>query len=202
METSRLERFAKYARRYLIEQVGNKLQQVLAPDSDARRYYPKQVQAIEEELRRDQSLTHKAYHLSPLSERVAYTWFNRFCALRFMDVNGYNKVNVISPLPGHFQPEILEEAKAGHIDETLVQAKFRTLVFDLLSGKETHPDPQSEAYRILIRSVCNYYADIMPFLFERIEDWTELLMPDDLLSGNSILAYTREAMVPGVCKDV
>jgi len=209
MDTSRLERFAKYARRYLMEQVGNKLQQVLAPDSDARRYYPKQVQAIEEEIQRTSSLTPntqhltpKTYHLSPLAEQVAYTWFNRFCALRYMDVNGYNKVNVISPLPGHFQPEILEEAKAGHIDETLVQAKYRTLVFDLLSGKETHPDPQSEAYRILIRSVCNYYADTMPFLFERIDDWTELLMPDDLLSGNSILAYTREAMVPGVCKDV
>lgn len=201
MDTTRLERFAKYARRYLMEQVGNKLQQVLAPDSDARRYYPKQVQAIEEELQRS-SLTPKTYHLSPLAEQVAYTWFNRFCALRFMDVNAYNKVNVISPLPGHFQPEILEEAKAGHIDETLVNAKYRNLVFDLLSGKETHPDPQSEAYRILIRSVCNYYAETMPFLFERIDDWTELLMPDDLLSGNSILAYTREAMVPGVCKDV
>ncbi len=202
METSRLERFAKYARRYLMDQVGNKLQQVLAPDSDARRYYPKQIQVIEEEIQRTQPLTPKTYHLSPLAERVAYTWFNRFCALRFMDVNGYNKVNVISPLPGHFQPEILEEAKAGHIDETLVQSKYRTLVFDLLSGKETHPDPQSEAYRILIRSVCNYYANTMPFLFERIDDWTELLMPDDLLSGNSILAYTREAMVPGACKDV
>ncbi len=209
MDTTRLERFAKYARRYLMEQVGNKLQQVLAPDSDARRYYPKQVQAIEEEIQstssltpNTQHLTPKTYHLSPLAEQVAYTWFNRFCALRFMDVNGYNKVNVISPLPGHFQPEILEEAKAGHIDETLVHEKYRTLVFDLLSGKETHPDPQSEAYRILIRSVCNYYADTMPFLFERIDDWTELLMPDDLLSGNSILAYTREAMVPGVCKDV
>jgi len=209
MDTTRLERFAKYARRYLMEQVGSKLQQVLAPDSDARRYYPKQIQAIEEEIQRTSSLTPntqhltpKTYHLSPLAEQVAYTWFNRFCALRFMDVNGYNKVNVISPLPGHFQPEILEEAKAGHIDETLVHEKYRTQVFDLLSGKETHPDPQSEAYRILIRSVCNYYADTMPFLFERIDDWTELMMPDDLLSGNSILAYTREAMVPGVCKDV
>lgn len=202
MDTTRLERFAKYARRYLMEQVGNKLQQVLSPDSDARRYYPQQVQAIEEEIQHSHPLTPKTYHLSPLAEQVAYTWFNRFCALRFMDVNGYNKVNVISPLPGHFQPEILEEAKAGHIDESLVKENYRTKVYNLLSGKETHPDPQSEAYRILIRSVCNYYADTMPFLFERIDDWTELLMPDDLLSGNSILAYTREAMVPGVCKDV
>lgn len=202
MDTSKLERFAKYARRYLMEQVGSKLQQVLAAGSDARRYYSKQVQALEEEIQRHYHPTPNSRNLIPLTEKIAYTWFNRFCALRFLDVNGYNKVNVISPLPGHFQPEILEEAKAGHIDEKLVHAKYRTLVFDLLSGKETHPDPQSEAFRILIRSVCNYYADTMPFLFERIEDWTELLMPDDLLSGNSILAYTREAMVPEVCKDV
>ena len=42
----------------------------------------------------------------------------------------------------------------------------------------------------------------MPFLFERIDDYTELLMPDDLLSGNSILAYTRDAMAPDACEDV
>lgn len=213
MDTTRLERFAKYARRYLMEQVEKKLIQILVytdgKESVQRRVYSKQVNALEEEVFNTCQVKIVAGStkidtkpMQELIEKVAYTWFNRFCALRFMDVNGYNKVNVISPLPGHFQPEILEEAKAGHIDETLVQSKYRSLVFDLLSGKETHPDPQSEAYRILIRSVCNYYADTMPFLFERIEDWTELLMPDDLLSGNSILAYTREAMVPGVCKDV
>ena len=213
MDTSRLERFAKYARRYLMEQVEIKLIQILVytdgKASEQRRVYPAQVHTLEDEIYRtchikiaEGTAKIDTKPMQELIERVAYTWFNRFCALRFMDVNGYNKVNVVSPLAGHFQPEILEDAKAGHIDEKLVQSKYRTKVFDLLSGKETHPDPQSEAYRILVRSVCNYYADTMPFLFERIEDWTELLMPDDLLSGNSILAYTREAMVPGVCKDV
>ena len=69
MDTTRLERFAKYARRYLMEQVGNKLQQVLSPDSDARRYYPQQVQAIEEEIQHSHPLTPKTYHLSPLAEK-------------------------------------------------------------------------------------------------------------------------------------
>ncbi len=195
METSKLERFAKYARRYLLEQVANKLQQVIAVGSDARRYNPKQVQGLEDELKKikDKNL---------LIDKVAYTWFNRFCALRFMDVNNYTRVNIISPLPGQFQPEILSEAKAGHIDKELVNSTNRQRVFDLLSGKETHPDPQTEAYRILIISTCNYYARIMPFLFEYIADWTELLMPDDLLSGNSILSFIREALTPGACKDV
>ncbi|NQU03518.1 MAG: BREX-1 system adenine-specific DNA-methyltransferase PglX, partial [Syntrophaceae bacterium] len=55
---------------------------------------------------------------------------------------------------------------------------------------------------LLIVAVCNYYSQVMPFLFQQIADYTELLMPDDLLSGNSILAYTREALYPGVCEDV
>ena len=69
-------------------------------------------------------------------------------------------------------------------------------------GKAPSYDPQSEAYRLLVVAVCNYWNKAMPFLFERIEDYTELLMPDDLLSGNSILAYTREAMTPDACQDV
>ena len=199
MDISNLERFAKHARRYLMDQVDKKLTQILAVGSEARRINPKQVEALEQKLNPDKadSLSRKA-----LIDQVAYTWFNRFSALRYMDLNGYNKMNIVSPLPGKVQPEILEEAKAGYIDEQMVLPSIRQRVFDLLSGKESHPDPQSEAYRILIRAVSNYYSQIMPFLFERIEHWTELLMPDDLLSESSILAHTREAMTPGACKDV
>jgi hypothetical protein len=57
-------------------------------------------------------------------ERVAYTWFNRFCALRFMDVNRYTRIGVVSPAEGQFQPEILAEAKMGHIDEEMVPRAF------------------------------------------------------------------------------
>lgn len=199
MDISNLERFAKHARRYLMDQVDKKLTQILAVGSEARRINPKQVEALEQKLNPNKadSLSRKA-----LIDQVAYTWFNRFSALRYMDVNGYNKMNIVSPLPGKVQPEILEEAKAGYIDEQMVLPSIRQRVFDLLSGKESHPDPQSEAYRMLIRAVCNYYSQIMPFLFERIEHWTELLMPDDLLSESSILAHTRAAMTPGACEDV
>lgn len=55
---------------------------------------------------------------------------------------------------------------------------------------------------MLVVAACNAWHKAMPFLFERISDYTELLMPDDLLSGNSILAYTREAMTPDACADV
>lgn len=194
METAKLKKFAQFARRSLIEQVGSKLAQVLKEESSERRELPKVVAKLEAEL--------KQKGKENLIEQVAYVWFNRFCALRFMDVNGYNRIGVLSPAEGQFQPELLAEAKAGHIDEGVVNEAAREKIFGLLNGSIKSRDGQSEAYRLLIVAVCNDYHRIMPYLFERIEDYTELLMPDDLLSGNSILAYTREAMTPEACESV
>ena len=195
METLKLKRFAQYARRALIEQVSAKLKLVLEAESSARREHAAAVRKLEEALK-DQGK-------EQVIDRVAYIWFNRFCALRFMDVNRYNRVNVVSPAdPGQFQPEILAEAKMGHIDEEMVHDKVRQQIFALLDGKAPSRDPQGEAYRLLVVAACNFWNKAMPFLFQRIDDYTELLMPDDLLSGNSILAYTREAMTPDACEDV
>ena len=194
METAKLKKFAQYARRSLIEQVGSKLAQVLKEESVERRELPNVVAKLESEL--------KQKGKEQLIEQAAYTWFNRFCALRFMDVNQYNRIMVLSPLDGQFQPEMLAEAKAGHIDDSVANDKTREKIFGLLNGSIKSRDGQSEAYRLLIVAVCNDYHRIMPYLFERIEDYMELLMPDDLLSGNSILAYTREAMTPEACESV
>ena len=194
METTKLKKFAQYARRYLIEQVSTRLRLVLYEDSAARRENLKAVKGLEEEI--------KSRGKEQVIERVAYTWFNRFCALRFMDVNRYNRIGVVSPAEGQFQPEILAEAKMGHIDEQTAPEKTRRRIFDLLEGKASGREPQGEAYRLLVVAVCNFWNKAMPFLFQRIDDFTELLMPEDLLSGNSILAYTREAMTPDVCQDV
>ena len=195
METAKLKKFAQFARRSLLEQVSAKLKLVLAEDSAARRESPEAIKELEEAI--------KGHGKEQVIERVAYIWFNRFCALRFMDVNRYNRVNVVSPAdPGQFQPEILAEAKMGHIDEEMVHDKVRQQIFALLDGKAPSRDPQGEAYRLLVVAACNFWNKAMPFLFQRIDDYTELLMPDDLLSGNSILAYTREAMTPDACEDV
>lgn len=195
METLKLKRFAQYARRALIEQVTAKLKLVLDENSAARRESIEAVKKLEEAI--------KAHGKEQVIERVAYIWFNRFCGLRFMDVNRYNRVNIVSPAdPGQFQPEILAEAKMGHIDEEMVHDKVRQQIFALLDGKAPSRDPQAEAYRLLVVAACNVWNKAMPFLFQRINDYTELLMPDDLLSGNSILAYTREAMTPDACEDV
>ncbi|MCR3927623.1 BREX-1 system adenine-specific DNA-methyltransferase PglX [Aeromonas caviae] len=195
METQKLKRFAQYARRALMEQVFAKFTLVLDAESAARREHAATVGKLEEAIK-DQGK-------DQVIDRVAYIWFNRFCALRFMDVNRYNRVSIVSPAdPGQFQPEILTEAKMGHIDDEMVPEKTRQQIFALLDGRAPSRDPQGEAYRLLVVAACNYWNKAMPFLFQRIDDYTELLMPDDLLSGNSILAYTREAMTPDACEDV
>ncbi len=194
METAKLKKFAQFARRSLLEQVSAKLKLVLAENSAARRERAEAIKKLEEAI--------KGHGKEQVIERVAYIWFNRFCALRFMDVNRYTRIGVVSPAEGQFQPEILAEAKMGHIDEEMVHDKVRQQVFALLDGKAPSRDPQGEAYRLLVVAACNFLHRAMPFLFQRIDDYTELLMPDDLLSGNSILAYTREAMTPDACEDV
>ena len=194
METAKLKKFAQFARRSLIGQVSAKLKLVLSSESSARREHPAAIQKLEEAI--------KGHGKEQVIERVAYIWFNRFCALRFMDVNRYTRIGVVSPAEGQFQPEILAEAKMGHIDEEMVHDKVRQQIFALLDGKAPSRDPQGEAYRLLVVAACNFWNKAMPFLFQRIDDYTELLMPDDLLSGNSILAYTREAMTPDACEDV
>jgi hypothetical protein len=194
MDTSKLKRFAQFARRTLAEQVGAKLALVLSTDSAARRESPAAVGRLEQAIKDDGK--------AQVIEKVAYTWFNRFCALRFMDVNLYTRIGIVSPAEGQFQPEILLEAKMGHLDEEMVPAPARQHITDLLAGRSPSHDPQGEAYRLLVVAACNAWHQAMPYLFERISDYTELLMPDDLLSGNSILAYTREAMTPDACQDV
>lgn len=194
METAKLKKFAQFARRSLLEQVSAKLKLVLAENSAARRECADAVKKLEEAI--------KGRGKEQVIDRVAYIWFNRFCALRFMDVNRYTRIGVVSPAEGQFQPEILAEAKMGHIDEEMVSGKVRQQIFALLDGKAPSRDPQGEAYRLLVVAACNFWNKAMPFLFQRIDDYTELLMPDDLLSGNSILAYTREAMTPDACEDV
>lgn len=194
METAKLKKFAQFARRSLMEQVLAKFNFVLAENSAARRECVESVKRLEDAI--------KKHGKEQVIERVAYTWFNRFCALRFMDVNRYTRIGVVSPADEQFQPEILAEAKMGHIDDEMVSDTDRKHIFDLLDGKVPSHDSQAEAYRLLVVAACNFFHRAMPYLFQRIDDYTELLMPEDLLSAGSILAVMREAMALDDCKDV
>lgn len=194
MDTNRLKRFAQDARRELQKIVKALLPLVLAENSAARREKPQAVAELKKALKKQGD--------EALIDKIAYTWFNRFCALRFMDVMGYNSIRIVSPLPGHFQPEILEEAKGGNIDETFVaDSKYRARIKGLLDGSIPAVDGQAEAYKLLLVSACNAYNKVMPFLFQKIDDYTELLLPDDLMKENSILMKTRDAITEDVAAD-
>lgn len=194
METSKLKKFAQQARRTLMELVSSKLNLVLDPESAARREHGRAVADLETEI--------KSHSRDQVVEKVAYIWFNRFCALRYMDVKRFTPVGTLSPASGQTQPEILAEAKMGVMDEAMIPADVQKQVTTLLSGEVPSSNPQNEAYRLLVVAACNYYSKVMPFLFQPIAHYTELLMPDDLLSANSILADTRKALTDDACKDV
>jgi type II restriction/modification system DNA methylase subunit YeeA len=133
-------------------------------------------------------------------DEAAYTWFNRLCALRYMDVNHYTPVGIVSPTTGFTQPEVLQQAKQGLFEKDWQFDRKR--VGGLLSRSISSPDGDQEAYRLLLVAACNSYNREMDFLFTAIEDVTELLMPEDLLSSQSVLQAVRDTLTPEVCQDV
>ena len=189
MDTNALKKFAQAARNLLIGQVAAKLDLVLADGSPTRREHPQAVKDLENAVRKDGR--------KQVIEQVAYTWFNRFTALRFMDANGYTQVRTVSPAEGATRPEILSEAMVGNLPEGAPAD-----ISALLDGRTPSNDPQAEAYRLLLVHACNQWHGPMPFLFEEIDDYTELLMPEDLLSQTSILAQLRAVMTTDACQDV
>ncbi len=189
MDTNALKKFAQAARNLLINHVTAKLAVVIDPASSARRENPSAMKALETAI----ALIGK----QQVIDQVAYTWFNRFTALRFMDVNGYTNPRIVSPEGEATRPEILAEALAGNVPEGAPDT-----IAALLDGRAPSRDPQGEAYRLLLVYACNAWHTTMPFMFEKLGDYTELLMPEDLLSPTSILARLREAMPEDDCKDV
>ncbi len=194
MNTNYLKKFAQEARRKLLEQVGARLHFVLTTDSAELREKNEQLKQLRQELGRTTK--------EQLIEKVAYTWFNRLVALRFMDVNDYQPlgIRIITPKDGYTIPEILDEAKHGNIPEELKINRQKT--YDLLDGKISSTNPQNEAFKELLIAACNHLNTTFPFLFERINDYTELLLPNDLTSEFSIIKDVRDGMLLKDCQNV
>ncbi len=145
-----------------IKTVGDRL---LTPDEI------KQREQLIEEIR------HRGF--TQVMEEAAYTWFNRFIALRFMEVNGFlpSKVRVFTDEGGAFKPEIMKEAMSVDID-----ALDRNKVLELLDRQENE-----ELFKYLIIAQCNALNQGLPYMFERISNWTELLFPANLLRSDSVI---------------
>ena len=117
-------------------------------------------------------------------EEAAYTWFNRFIALRFMEVNNYlpSHVRIFSDESGSFKPEVLTDAVNLEID-----GLDKALVLELLENQENE-----RLYQYIIITQCNALHEGLPEMFERIGGWTELLFPKNLLREDSIIAHMVE----------
>jgi type II restriction/modification system DNA methylase subunit YeeA len=133
------------------------------------------------ELKQRNKLIHNIKHkgFEQVIEEVAYTWFNRFIALRFMEVNNYlpTGVRVLSSIEeGKTEPDIIQEALNIDLDID------REIVYRLQDSNDTE-----DLYRYLLVKQCNQLGQIMPNVFEEIADYTELLLPDKLLAEGSVI---------------
>ena len=114
-------------------------------------------------------------------EEAAYTWFNRFIALRFMEVNNYlpSHTRIFSDENGNFKPEVLTDAVNLEID-----GLDKELVLELLEQQKNE-----QLYQYIIITQCNALNEGLPEMFERIGGWTELLFPKNLLREDSVIAH-------------
>ena len=192
MNTNALKIFAQQTRKKLRELVQTKLKLVLTTDSAELRGREKDIETLKNKI------AHSGE--DAVVEEVAYTWFNRVMAFRFMDANGYTNPRIVTPAEGQQRPEILQDALSGSVQEELFISVDE--VNDLLSGRTGVADPQAALYRRLLVAECNRWGEVMPFLFERIADYTELLLPDDLLSERSFVTDIRQGMSDDDCLDV
>jgi len=201
METAPLKSFAVWARTALIGEVTARIAVVLAPGSSERVEQAQAVEALEKAIA---GAGGGEKGKAAVADRVAYTWFNRIVALRFMDANGYTGTGVVSPQSGVVtgQPEILAESKRGTIDTAVVGVKTRETVASLLNGTRRSDDAQGEAYTLLLAEYCRYWNRAMPFMFEREGDYTELLIPANLLADDSVPSRAVTVLTTEVCRDV
>lgn len=196
MNRKKLEAYAQKARRDFISAVTDRaafygltaksIEPVLVQGDVAlieASFFPRKVaeprKRLEERIRED--------GFEQVIEEMAYTWFNRFAAIRYMELHGYldHGYRVLSHPEGQDQPEILE-----HVADVDLPGLDRQKAVELkLDGSK-----DEELYRLLIKAQCNALHQAMPFLFEPIGDETELLLPANLLHTDSLIRQLVEGI--------
>ena len=184
MDKNAIKKFAVWARRELISRVSQKAVQYGITeesfgDPNADSVNGRVLSGAEKAQRQRLIQKIKAEDYRQVMEEVAYTWFNRFIALRFMEVNGYlpSHVRVFTDDQGAFKPQILAEAIHLDLDGLDMEKVY--------AFKEANQI--DELYKYLLIVQCNALNPILPGMFQRIEDYTELLFPDNLLREGSVI---------------
>ena len=186
MHKNAIQKFAIWARKELITQVSQRAYQYGVDASGSGNASADVINGrpltAEEKTQRQELIKRvQAKGYSQVMEEAAYTWFNRFIALRFMEVNNYlpSHIRVFSDASGAFKPEILNDVL--HLD-----------LPGLDSGKvaEYIESNDTEAlYRYLLLTQCNALNSALPVMFERMGGYTEMLLPNNLLRQDSILGH-------------
>lgn len=101
-------------------------------------------------------------------EEVAYTWFNRMIAIRFMEVNGYLPIRVLSSESGKHEPDIVTTPFDAGLEFT---GEESGRIYELRDNNRLE-----ELFRMLFIRECNHLHDILPELFEATNDYSELLL--------------------------
>lgn len=186
MNKNAIQKFAIWARNELIAQVSQRAYQYGIDesgfgDASADTLNGRLLTAEEKSQRQELIKQIKEKSYQQVMEEVAYTWFNRFIALRFMEVNNYlpSHIRVFSDASGAFKPEILNDVL--HLD-----------LPGLDSGKvaEYIESNDTEAlYRYLLLTQCNALNSALPVMFERMGGYTEMLLPNNILRQDSVLGH-------------
>ena len=186
MNKNAIQKFAIWARNELIAQVSQRAYQYGIDesgfgDASADTLNGRLLTAEEKSQRQELIKQIKEKGYKQVMEEVAYTWFNRFIALRFMEVNNYlpSHIRVFSDASGAFKPEILNDVL--HLD-----------LPGLDSGKvaEYIESNDTEAlYRYLLLTQCNALNSALPVMFERMGGYTEMLLPNNILRQDSVLGH-------------
>lgn len=184
MDKNVIKKYAVWARREMIDRVRHKAAQYGITDSaiipaDAISIDGVLLSPVVAEQRKAliQQINVKGYQ--EVIEEVGYTWFNRFIALRFMEVNGYlpSRVRVFTDAENGFHPQILAEAIDLELDGLDMEK-----VYALKNANE-----EEALYKYLLITQCNALNPILPGMFQKIADYTELLLPDNLLRDGSVI---------------
>ena len=184
MDKNAIKKFAIWARRELIARVSQKAEQYGITeehhgDADAERIGERLLTRTEQSQRKNLIIRIEQEGYRQVMEEVAYTWFNRFIALRFMEVNGYlpTRIRVFTDEENAFKPQILAEAIHMEMDGLDMEK-----VYAFKEKNQTE-----ELYKYLLITQCNALSSILPGMFQTISDYTELLFPDNLLREGSVI---------------
>lgn len=182
MDKNAIKKYAVWARNELIERVSQKADQYeISADADPNADYAHGVLLTADEKKQRAALIGqvKEKGQDQVMEEVAYTWFNRFSALRFMEVNNYlpSRVRVFTDADGSFKPEILAEAIHLELDGLDMEKVYAL--------KDANDD--DALFKYLIITQCSALSGVLPGMFQKIADYTELLFPDNLLRKGSVI---------------